>query len=98
MTIFKDLQQDVVNVWMRLLDLVQQDHGIRIAFYTFGKLSAFLLADITRGRTDQLRYRMLFHELRHVEEDKRLFAAEQELRQRSCHLGLSDSSGSKEQE
>src|SRR5215510_11501331 len=41
---------------------------------------------------------MLLHELRHVKADERLFAAEQECRQRSSHLGLSDSGRPEEQE
>ena len=76
MPIFKDLQQDVVHIRMGLFDFVEQNDGVRIPLYTLGKLAAFLIADIPWRRSDQLRHRMLFHELRHVEPDQRFFAAE----------------------
>src|ERR1700723_1903529 len=41
---------------------------------------------------------MLLHELRHVEADKRLLAAEEELRQRARHFRLADAGGTQEQE
>ena len=48
MTVFKHLQQDVVDIRMRLLDFVQQDDRIRVALHAFRELSAFLVSDITR--------------------------------------------------
>ena len=96
MPIFKDLQQDVVHIRMGLFDFVEQNDGIRIPLYTLGKLAAFLIADIPWRRSDQLRHRMLFHELGHVEPDQRFFAAEQELGQRPSHFRLSDAGRAEE--
>ena len=96
MPILEDLQQDVVHIRMGLFDFVEQNDGIRIPLYTLGKLAAFLIADIPWRRSDQLRHRMLFHELGHVEADQRFFAAEQELSQRPRHFRLSDTGGAEE--
>src|SRR5271155_455829 len=83
---------------MRLLDLVQQDHRIRRPLDPLRQLTALLVADISRRRTDQLRDRMLLHELRHIEANQRLLRAEEELRQRARHLRLAYTSRPEEQE
>src|SRR4030095_11124027 len=98
MAVLKHLQQDVVNIRVRLLDFVQQNDGVRIPLHTFGQLTALLVSNVAGRGANQLRYRMLLHELRHVKADERFFAAEQELRQRSSHLGLSDAGRTEEQE
>src|SRR5207247_7638135 len=86
------------HIRMGLFDFVEQNHGIRIPLYTLGKLATSLVADIPWRRSDQLRHRMLFHELGHVEADQRFFAAEQELSQRPGHFRLSDTGGAEEYE
>src|SRR5437660_7461315 len=83
---------------MRLLDFVQQDDRVRSALYAFGELSTLLVANVSRRRTNQLRDRMLFHELGHIEANQSLFRAEHELRQRARDFGLADARWSKEQE
>src|SRR5882762_6443899 len=98
LAVFKHLQQDVEHVRVRLLDLVQQDDRIRGALYALGKLSTLFVAHISRRRTDQLRDRVLFHELGHVEADQRLIAAEHELSQGAGDFGFADARGAEEQE
>src|SRR5688572_6950450 len=83
---------------MRLLDLIEQHDGVRLPLYALGELTALLIADVSWRRSDELRNRVLLHELGHIEADKRLFASEEELRQSTSHFGLADPRGPKEQE
>ena len=96
--VFKDLQQNVVDVRMRLLDFVEQNDRIRIALHALRQLAALLITDIAGGRTDQLGHRMLLHKLRHVEADQILFAAKEELGESAGDFGFTDAGGSEEQE
>ncbi len=65
--IVHDLEQDVVNVGMRLLDLVEKDHGVGGFSNGICQKAAFLITDIAGWRADQPRYRMLFLIFAHVE-------------------------------
>ena len=88
LAVFKNLQQDVEDIRMRLLDFVEQHDGIRCALDAFGKLATFFVANVSRRRADQLRDRVLLHELGHIEADERFLAAEHELRQRARDFGF----------
>src|SRR5580704_9674080 len=83
---------------MRLFDLVEQHDRVRRTLHPLGELAALLVAHVARRRTDQLRHRVLLHELRHIEADERLLTAEQELRQRARDLSLANARRSEEQE
>ncbi len=83
---------------MRLLDLVEKDHRVRPAPDRFRQLAAFVVADIPGRRPHQPRRRVPLHELRHVQLDQRVLGVEQVLREGTRQLGLSDSSGAKEDE
>src|SRR5437870_12656015 len=76
LTIFKDLQQDVEDIRMRLLDFVEQHYRVRCALHALGKLSALFVAYVSRWRTDQLRKRVLLHEVVHIEADQSLLDAD----------------------
>ena len=54
-----------------LLDLVEQDHGVRLASHRFGELAAFLVADVSGRRTDETSDGVPLHEFRHVDLDQR---------------------------
>ena len=54
LAIFKDLEQDVEDIGVRLLDFVQKNDAIRRTLDAFGELAAFLVADVSRRRTDEL--------------------------------------------
>jgi hypothetical protein len=73
-----------------LLDLVKQEHRVRLAAHGLGQLAALVVADVTRGRADQTGDRVLLHVLGHVDADHRLLVAEQELGERAGELGLAD--------
>ena len=98
LAIFKDLQQDVEDVGMRLFDFVEQDDRVGRTLDALGELTALLVAHVARRRTDELRDRVLLHELRHIEADQRLLAAEEEAGEGARHLRLADAGRSEEEE
>src|SRR2546425_5220835 len=83
---------------MRLLDLVEQEHGVRLAPNRFGELPAFVVADIAGRRADEPGHGVLLHVLRHVDLDHRVLVAEQELGERARELGLADAGRAEEDE
>ncbi len=53
LAVIHHLQQDVVDVRMRLLDLVEQQHAVRMLVDAVGQQPALVEADIARRRADQ---------------------------------------------
>ena len=62
-----DLQQDVVEIGMRLLDFVEQQHAMRMLVDGVGQQAALIEADIAGRRADQPAHRVALHIFRHVE-------------------------------
>ena len=62
-----DLQQDVEQVRVRLLDLVEQQHAVRMLVDAVGQQAALVEADIARRRADEPGDRVLLHVFGHVE-------------------------------
>ena len=89
------LQQDVVDVFMGLFDLVEQDDAVWMRAHGIDELPALFEADVARRRADQPRDRVLFHVFAHVEADE--LVAEQQ-RQLLGELRLADAGGTGEQE
>ena len=83
---------------MRLLDLVEQHHRVRVAAHGLGELAALLMSHVARGRTDELGDLVLAAELGHVKADERIFAAEQVLGERLGELGLAGARGAQKDE
>jgi len=79
LAVLKYLQQDIVDVGMRLLNFVQQDDRVGRAPHAFGELASLFVAHIAGRRADQLGYGMLLHVFGHIEANQRLLAAEEEL-------------------
>ena len=79
---------------MRLLDFVEQKHGMRMLVDAVGQEAALVETDIAGRRTDQTRHRMPLHIFRHVEAQK--LDAEQ-LGKLARHFGLADAGGPGEQ-
>ena len=88
--VLQDLEQDVEHVRMGLLDLVEQEHRVRLAAHGLGELAALVVADVARRRADEPGHGVLLHVLRHVDLDHRVLVAEQELGERARQLGLAD--------
>ena len=96
--VVEDLQQDVEDVGVRLLDLVEQEHGVGPPAHRLGQLTRLLVADVTGRGADQPADRVPLLELGHVEADHRVLVTEQRLGERARELGLPDSGGPEEEE
>ena len=83
---------------MRLLDLVEEHHGVGAAAHRLGELPALLEAHVARRRADEPRHGVLLHVLRHVDAHHRVLVVEEELRERTGRLRLADAGGSEEDE
>ncbi len=77
--VVEHLEEQVEDVGVRLLDLVEEEHAVRLAADGLGQKSALFAVDVTRRRADEALRHVLFHELAHVEASHRLLVVEQEL-------------------
>ena len=96
--VVEHLQQDVEHIAVRLLDLVEQDHGVGLAAYGFRQVPALFITDIAGRGADQPRHRMALHELGHVDTHHGLFGVEQEGGDRLAQLRLAHAGRTEEQE
>ncbi len=96
--VLEDLQQHVEDLGVRLLDLVEQHHGVGLAAHGLGQLAALLEADVAWRRADQAAHVVALHELAHVDLDERILAAEHELGERLGQLRLAHAGGAEEDE
>ena len=83
---------------MRLLNLVQQDHGVRFTPHGLGQLAALIVSNIARRRTDQPADSMPLLVFAHVDTGHHVLIIEQELRQCLGQFGLADAGRTHEQE
>ena len=83
---------------MCLLDLVEENHGIRPAPHSLGELSALLVTHVTGRGPEHARDGVLLRVLGHVEAHHGALVIEQDLRQRARGLGLANTSRAKENE
>ena len=97
-SVVEQLQQDVQDLGMRLLDLVEQHHGVRPAAHGFGQLTGLVVADVSGRRADHPRDGVLLLVLRHVDADHRVLVVEQEFGERARELGLADTGRPEEDE
>ena len=95
--IFQNLQKDVLDIRMRLLDLVKQYDTVGAAAYRFGQLAALIVAEIARRSPQQAGGSVLFLILGHVELEQGFLAAEPAYRQRPGKSGLAHAGGTEEQ-
>ena len=90
-----DLEQDVVDVGVGLLDLVEQQDGVRGAADRVGQQAALVEADVARRRADQPGHGVLLHVLAHVEAGK---GDAEHLGELAGELRLADPGGAREEE
>ncbi len=95
LAVIHHLQQDVEQVRMRLLDLVEQQHAMRLLVDRVGQQPALVVADIARRRADQAADRVALHIFRHVEALQR---DAHDLGELARDLGLADAGRAAEQE
>ena len=69
LSVVEYLQKDVEDIGMSLLNLVEQDDGVGLAPNLLGQLSALLVADVSRRRTDETRDGEFLHILAHIDAD-----------------------------
>ncbi len=91
-----NLQQHVEGIGMSFFDFIKHDDRVRSAANGLSQLAGFLVADVTRRRTDETRHRMALHELRHIELHQRILTAKEEFRQRFGELRLANPGRSQE--
>ena len=53
MPVVKDLEQDVEDIWVGLLDFVQENDRVWFLANLLSQLAAFFMADIAWRRTNQ---------------------------------------------
>ena len=81
--VVQNLQHHVKNVVVRLLDLIEEDHGIGTPPHRLRQLPALFVADVARRRADQPRDGVFFLVFRHVDANHRVFVVEEEFGQRA---------------
>src|SRR5699024_35674 len=74
------LQQDTEDIRVGFLNFIEKHQRVRTTTHCLGELTASLVADISRRRTDKTCNRVLLAVLRHVDANHRGFIIEQELR------------------
>ena len=97
-SVVEQLQQNIEHIGMRLLDFVEQDHGVRTATHGLGELATFFVAHVTRRRADEPRHGMLLHVLRHVDAYHGVFVVEQKFGERLGGLRLAHTGRPEEDE
>src|SRR2546428_142259 len=88
--VVEDLQEDVEDVGVRLLDLVEQEHGVRTPADRLRELTALLESDVPGRRADEASDGVLLHVLGHVETDQGLLIVEKKLGARDLALDIRD--------
>src|SRR5262249_9615156 len=67
--IIHDLQERVEDLWMRLLNLVEEDDAVGATTYLLGQLTTFVITNVPRRTTEETGNGMRLHVLGHVEAD-----------------------------
>ena len=88
------LQQHVEDVGVRLLDFVEQQHGVRMLADRVDQQPALFEADVSRRRADEPGDRVLLHVLAHVEADELVAEVQRQL---FGELGLADAGRTREE-
>ena len=86
------------HVRVRLFDLVEQHHAVRMAADAFGQLAALAVPDVAGRGADETAHVELLHELGHVDLDQGVGVAEHELGERFREQGLADAGRPEEDE
>gem|GEM_PF-5580403 len=69
MSIIQYLKKDIKHIGMRFFNLVKKKNTVRIPANLLTELSAFIISDISRRRTNQLGYTVFLHIFRHINTD-----------------------------
>ena len=96
--VVEDLEEDVEDVGVRLLDLVEEEHGIRVPADLLGELASLLVAHVAGRRADEARDGVALLELAHVEAHHQGLVAEERLREGTRELRLAHTGRPEEEE
>ena len=97
--IVQNLEEQVVNVRMRLFNFIEQHHRIRMLANLFAQLTTTIFkAHISRRSANQAAYAMLFHVFAHVDTHKRIFATEKFLAKHLREFRLTHTRRAQEEE
>src|SRR3712207_8598778 len=89
--VVEDLQEYVEDIRVRLLYLVQEQHGVGPSPDALGELPGLLVADVARRRADQPGDRVSLLELAHVYAHHRCLVPEESLGKGTRKLCLANS-------
>ena len=92
------MQQDVEDVGVRLFDLVEQHHTVRLAAHGLCELAALVVADVSRRRADETRDGELLHVLGHIDAHEVVFIIKETVGEGLCKLRLANARGAEEEE
>src|SRR6516164_6091555 len=87
---FENLEQQMHHIRMSLFDLIEQHYRVGAPSNRFGKLTAFFVSHVTRGRTDQARRSELLCVFGHVDLNQSVGVPKHELRQGTCEKRFSN--------
>jgi hypothetical protein len=96
--VVEHLEKHVKHVRVRLLDFVEEDHGIGLSADRLGQLAALIVADVARRRADQARDAVLLHVFGHVDPHQRGLGVEKRFGERFRQFGLADACRAEKQE
>ena len=97
-SVVEHLQQDVEDIGVRLLDFIEQHDRVGLAPHGLGELSALVVTDVSRRRTDQTRDAVTLLVFAHVDSRHHRVVVEEELGQRLRQLGLAHTRRTEEDE
>ena len=97
-TVVQHLQQHVEHIRVGFLDLVEQHDRVGFPTNRFRQLTALIVTDVSRRRTDQSRRAELLLVLAHVDTRHHVLVVEQVVRQRFRQLGLTHTRRTEEDE
>ena len=98
MTVVQHLQKGVEDVRMSLLDLVEKDHGERLAPDLLGQLATLFVSHVPWRCAEETRSGVFLRELGHIHPDQGILIIKEELGQRLGQLGLAHAGGASEDE
>ena len=96
--VFENLEQDVEKIGMRLFYFVEQHDRVRRTSKLLGQLAALIVPYVSGRGANELRDRMLFHVLAHVEANQHTLRRKKIFRECAGDFRFSDTCRSEEKE
>ena len=97
MSVIEYLKQNVKYIRVRFLNLIKKKNTVWISAHLFTELSAFVITNISRRRSNQFGHTVFLHIFRHIHTDHCLFTAKHRFCQRFGKFCLTDTRWAEEQ-